>query len=210
MQHLSPFTVMLIINLEPLYGILLSLAIWGEEELMSFRFYAGFIIILGSILLNGILDGIIPEELIIALVDIQTREVLYDFIINGLEINKESPTPYDIKLVAGDQEYVNMTVQEILNNIQIEFSLGQNYPNPFNPITKINYTLPKHAKVNVSIYNVLGQKVVTLLDKKQEYGYHTLTWNGTNSFGKQMATGVYFAKMSAGKFTQTKKMLLLK
>ena len=162
------------------------------------------------ILLSGILDGIIPEELIIALVDIQTREVLYDFIINGLEINKESPTPYDIKLVAGDQEYVNMTVQEILNNIPIEFSLGQNYPNPFNPITKINYTLPKHAKVNVSIYNVLGQKVITLLDKKQEYGYHTLTWNGTNSFGKQMATGVYFAKMSAGKFTQTKKMLLLK
>ena len=162
------------------------------------------------ILLNGILDGIIPEELIIALVDIQTREVLYDFIINGLEINKESATPYDIKLVAGDQEYVIMTVQEILNNIPIEFSLGQNYPNPFNPITKINYTLPKHAKVNVSIYNVLGQKVITLLDKKQEYGYHTLTWNGTNSFGKQMATGVYFAKMSAGKFTQTKKMLLLK
>ena len=162
------------------------------------------------ILLNGILDGTIPEELIIALVDIQTREVLYDFIINGLEINKESATLYDIKLVAGDQEYVNMTVQEILNNIPIEFSLGQNYPNPFNPITKINYTLPKHAKVNVSIYNVLGQKVVTLLDKKQEYGYHTLTWNGTNSFGKQMVTGVYFAKMSAGKFTQTKKMLLLK
>ena len=54
MQHLSPFTVMLIINLEPLYGILLSLAIWGEEELMSFRFYTGFIIILGSILLIGI------------------------------------------------------------------------------------------------------------------------------------------------------------
>ena len=162
------------------------------------------------ILLNGILDGIIPEELIIASVDIQTREVLYDFIINGLEINKESATPYDIKLVAGDQEYVNITVQEILNNIPIEFSLGQNYPNPFNPITKINYTLPKHAKVNISIYNVLGQKVITLLDKKQDYGYHTLTWNGTNSFGKQMATGVYFAKMSAGKFTQTKKMLLLK
>ena len=162
------------------------------------------------ILLNGNLDGIVPEELVIALVDIQNREVLYDFIIDGLEINKESGIPYDIKLVAGDQEYVNMTVQEILNNIPIEFSLGQNYPNPFNPITKINYTLPKYAKVNVSIYNVLGQKVITLLDKKKEYGYHTLIWNGTNSFGKQMATGVYFAKMSSGKFTQTKKMLLLK
>ena len=142
--------------------------------------------------------------------DIQNRKVVYDFIINGLEINKESGISYDIKLVAGDQEYVNMTVQEILNNIPIEFSLRQNYPNPFNPITKINYTLPLYAKVNVSIYNVLGQKVVTLLDKEQEYGYHTLTWNGTNRFGKQMASGVYFARMSAGKFMQTKKMLLLK
>ena len=54
MQHLSPFTVMLIINLEPVYGILLSLAIWGDEELMSFRFYLGFVIVLGAILLNGI------------------------------------------------------------------------------------------------------------------------------------------------------------
>ena len=54
MQYLSPFTVMLIINLEPVYGILLSLAIWGDEELMSFRFYLGFVIVLGAILLNGI------------------------------------------------------------------------------------------------------------------------------------------------------------
>jgi len=54
MQHLSPFTVMLIINLEPLYGILLSLAIWRDEELMSFRFYLGFVIVLVAILLNGI------------------------------------------------------------------------------------------------------------------------------------------------------------
>jgi drug/metabolite transporter (DMT)-like permease len=53
MQHLSPFTVMLIINLEPVYGILLSLAVWGEEELMSIRFYIGFVIVLGAILLNG-------------------------------------------------------------------------------------------------------------------------------------------------------------
>ena len=53
MKHLSPFTVMLIINLEPVYGILLSLAVWGEEELMSIRFYIGFIIVLGAILLNG-------------------------------------------------------------------------------------------------------------------------------------------------------------
>lgn len=54
MQHLSPFTVMLIINLEPVYGILLSLAIWGEDELLSIRFYIGFFIVLAAILLNGI------------------------------------------------------------------------------------------------------------------------------------------------------------
>ena len=54
MEHLSPFTVMMIINLEPVYGILLSLLVWGEQELLSFRFYIGFLLILGSIFLNGI------------------------------------------------------------------------------------------------------------------------------------------------------------
>jgi len=162
------------------------------------------------IMINGILDGIIPKELVIALVDIQNREIFYDFIDKGINIYKESDIPYDLKLVAGDQEYVNMTVQEILNNIPTEFSLSQNYPNPFNPITKMNYTLPKYAKVNISIYNVLGQEVAVLLNKQQEYGYHTLTWNGNNRFGKQMASGVYFVRMTTDKFTETKKMLLLK
>ncbi len=162
------------------------------------------------LIISGSLEGNIPEELVIALVDIQSREISYDLINVGKEIRKESNVPYDLKLVAGDQDYVSQTVQEILNNIPIEFSLSQNYPNPFNPTTKINYTLPKHARVNVSIYNVLGQEVVVLLNKQQEYGYHTLTWNGINQVGKQMASGVYFARMTTDNFTQTKKMLLLK
>ena len=131
----------------------------------------------------------------------------------SIDLTSSGPVgPYPI---IGEPRYMLLIHYGVLNEDENEhlpssFELHQNFPNPFNPITKINYTLPKHAKVNVSIYNVLGQRVITLLDKKQEYGYHTLTWNGTNSFGKQMATGVYFAKMSAGKFTQTKKMLLLK
>ena len=112
--------------------------------------------------------------------------------------------------MAGDLDFVLRMAQQILDNIPYAYFLGQNYPNPFNPITKMNYTLPKRSKVILSIYNVLGQEVITLLNKEQDYGYHTVTWDGTDHYGKQMASGVYFTRMTTEKFSQTKKMLLLK
>ena len=162
------------------------------------------------IMINGILEGLVPEDLVIALIDIQKRESFYDFVNNGVELVKDSGLPYDLKLVAGDIEYVNRTTQEILNNVPIEFSLGQNYPNPFNPRTKMKYSLPRYAEVNITIYNVLGQEVVVLLNKEKEYGYHVISWNGNDEYGKQVASGVYFARLTTESFTQTKKMLLLK
>ena len=162
------------------------------------------------IMINGILEGSVPEDLVIVLVDIQKREFFYDFVNNGIELVKDSGLPYDLKLVAGDIEYVNRTTQEILNNVPIEFSLGQNYPNPFNPRTKMKYSLPRYAEVNITIYNVLGQEVVVLLNKKKEYGYHVISWDGNDEYGKQVASGVYFARLTTESFTQTKKMLLLK
>jgi hypothetical protein len=161
-------------------------------------------------MINGILEGSVPEDLVIVLIDIQKREFFYDFVNNGVELVKNSGLPYDLKLVAGDIEYVNRTTQEILNNVPIEFSLGQNYPNPFNPRTKMKYSLPRYAEVNITIYNVLGQEVVVLLNKQKEYGYHVISWDGNDEYGKQVASGVYFARLTTESFTQTKKMLLLK
>ena len=163
-----------------------------------------------EIFLSGDIRGSIPDEFHIAIVDIAERNVINTFLDEGMIINQYSDLSYDIKLVAGDLDYVNRTTEEILSNIPSEFSLGQNYPNPFNPITKMDYTLPKRSKVIISIYNVLGQEIVNLVNEEQGFGYHSITWNGTDQLGRQMASGVYFTRMVSETFSQTKKMLLLK
>jgi hypothetical protein len=91
-----------------------------------------------------------------------------------------------------------------------EFELSQNNPNPFNPTTEISFALPKDAKVNLSVFNVLGQRVTTLVDEYMTAGYQTVAWNGTDYSGNTVASGVYFYKIDADDFTATKKMLLLK
>jgi hypothetical protein len=90
------------------------------------------------------------------------------------------------------------------------FALGQNYPNPFNPDTEIRFELPTRAHVNISIYNLLGQRVRVLIDEERSAGYHTVTWDGRNSFGEGVSSGVYLYKMDTGNSVETKKMMLLK
>ncbi|HMD13731.1 MAG TPA: T9SS type A sorting domain-containing protein, partial [Bacteroidota bacterium] len=85
------------------------------------------------------------------------------------------------------------------------FALQQNYPNPFNPSTKFSFSVPKTSQVSIKIYDVLGREVVTLLNEKKDPGEYTLTWTAAS-----IPSGVYFYRMSAGNFVQTKKMVLLK
>ncbi|MFL2983557.1 MAG: T9SS type A sorting domain-containing protein [Candidatus Neomarinimicrobiota bacterium] len=151
-----------------------------------------------------------PDGITLALVDISKRKISYDFINRGVMINKDSDFSYDIKIVAGSSDYVERVSQDILNEIPEEFSLSQNYPNPFNPLTKLDYTLPQRSRVIISIYNVLGKEIVSLINDEQEYGYHSISWNGTDSQGRGVASGVYFAQMRSEGFNQSKKMLLLK
>ena len=163
-----------------------------------------------NIFLSGILKGGFSEEFSIAIIDIPERKVIFDFLDNGIQVIKNSTVAYDLKIVAGQSDYVERMTEEILANIPSVFSLSQNYPNPFNPITKMNYNLPMRSKVNISIYNVLGQEIKTLVNEVQEYGYHSISWNGKDNFGRDMASGVYFTRMVSKGFTQTKKMLLVK
>ena len=90
------------------------------------------------------------------------------------------------------------------------YGLSQNYPNPFNPSTTFEYALPTASHVELSIFNVLGQRVITLVDGRQEAGYHYPTWNGTSESGSEVASGIYFYRLTAGDFVTTKKMMLLK
>jgi flagellar hook assembly protein FlgD len=89
------------------------------------------------------------------------------------------------------------------------FSLSQNYPNPFNPETVIKYALPEDCHVELSIYNILGQKVKTLVDQYQNAGYKTVHWNGKDDQGNELASGVYFYKIKTPKYSETKKMVSL-
>ena len=91
-----------------------------------------------------------------------------------------------------------------------EFTLGQNYPNPFNPSTQIRYALPERSKVTITIYNMLGGKVRTLVNDYQEAGYRSALWNATNDRGSLVSAGMYIYTIQAGNFYQAKKMILLK
>jgi len=90
------------------------------------------------------------------------------------------------------------------------FALNQNYPNPFNPETNIDFQVPTAGMVNVEIFNVLGQRVKTLISEQKDPGYYSVHWNGTNENGEVAPTGVYFYRMTAEGFTQTNKMVMLR
>ncbi|HEX9912933.1 MAG TPA: 5'-nucleotidase C-terminal domain-containing protein, partial [candidate division Zixibacteria bacterium] len=90
------------------------------------------------------------------------------------------------------------------------FSLLQNYPNPFNPQTQIAYTLPEDSHIKLTIYNIMGQKVKVLVDEYQSAGTKNVIWDGRNGNGKKVTSGIYFYKLQAGDFVQTKKMSVVK
>ncbi|MEA2077729.1 MAG: S8 family serine peptidase [Candidatus Marinimicrobia bacterium] len=94
--------------------------------------------------------------------------------------------------------------------IPTEFALNQNYPNPFNASTTLSYQLPKMSDVNLSIYNILGQKVYEQSQKGQRAGYYSYHWDGLDNTGHGLASGVYIYKIVAGEFTDSKKMILMK
>ena len=102
--------------------------------------------------------------------------------------------------------------------IPSEFALHQNYPNPFNPITTIQYDLPQRSNVQITIYDLLGREVTTLISETQEVGYKSVRWDATNDKGQQVSAGVYFYQIrvndpdsnGAGNYTHTRKMILLK
>lgn len=95
-------------------------------------------------------------------------------------------------------------------HLPLAFSLGQNYPNPFNPTTTISFALPKAEKVELKIYNILGQEVTTLLDEDKPAGVHQVVWDGTDKDGRFVSSGLYFYKLEAASFREVKRMVFLK
>jgi flagellar hook assembly protein FlgD len=90
------------------------------------------------------------------------------------------------------------------------YSLSQNYPNPFNAETIIKYQLPKSGKVKLQIYDIAGRMISTLVNGEQKAGYYVISWDCRNSAGQGASSGIYFFRINAGDFMQTKKLLLIR
>ncbi len=90
------------------------------------------------------------------------------------------------------------------------YTLHPNYPNPFNPVTTIRYDLPERADVELAVFNLLGRRVATLRRGKEAAGFKSITWRGEDDFGRPVAGGVYLYRLTAGPFTKTRKLVLLK
>ncbi|HSD63213.1 MAG TPA: FlgD immunoglobulin-like domain containing protein [Ignavibacteriaceae bacterium] len=140
---------------------------------------------------------------------------------DGTTTEQKSYSYVDKDLKNGDYSYrlkqidFNGTVQysQVIQasvNTPVVYNLSQNYPNPFNPSTQISYQLPEPQMVTLEIYNSLGEKIRTLVNEKQSVGYHTIQWKGDNNSGNSVASGMYLYRITAGKFTSVKKMLLLR
>lgn len=128
--------------------------------------------------------------------DVRVKDIVDGSIINQLIRDGE-------QLVISDKNINKLQIEAV--ELPVEFTLYQNYPNPFNPSTIIKYGIPEDAKVKIDIFNALGQRVRTLIDTQMEAGYHEMKLNAN-----ELASGVYFYRIQAGSFIDTKKMLLIK
>ncbi len=96
-------------------------------------------------------------------------------------------------------------VREYRSGVPNQFALSQNYPNPFNPSTMIRYDLPKSEQVVIKVYDIVGREISTLVDSRQEAGFKEVQWNASN-----LPSGIYFYRISAGNFSDVKKMMIVK
>ena len=124
--------------------------------------------------------------------------------INGEILNEELKNGEELRITNNKITSIKVT-GNIMDGLPVSYELYQNYPNPFNPSTTIKFAVPKESNVNLTIYNVLGELVTTLVNEQMKAGYYEYKFDASN-----LASGVYLFRIKAGDFLQTKKMILLK
>jgi hypothetical protein len=126
--------------------------------------------------------------------------------INGL--NTGTGISFDTVFTSTALLLVTITtsdIEESFNSIPKEYALAQNYPNPFNPSTKIEYSIPQLSNVVIKAFDILGNEIETLVNEEKQVGTYEITWSAEN-----LPSGVYFYRLQAGDFIETKKMVLLR
>jgi len=145
----------------------------------------------------------VPIKFEVYLFDIEGRRVMNLRDDNGYRFNSRG-SDREFQIAIGTPEYIRKVMGEF-SSIPADFSLSQNYPNPFNPVTRVKYALPEDSHVKLEVYNILGEKVATLVNARQKAGYKSVSWDGS-----RFSSGIYFYRLHAGDYTQTRRMILLK
>ena len=128
-----------------------------------------------------------------------------------LNVNTNQFIDNEIKKYVGGVGTSQLNTKNTYNSkIPNIFKIHKNYPNPFNPITTLRYDLPKDELVNITIYDMMGREINTLVNSRQTAGFKSTQWNATNNQGQPVAAGVYLYSIEVGQLSQTKKMVLLK
>ena len=155
-------------------------------------------------------SGAIPEDLCSLSID-WAGNVFGDSVFSIHQNQFCPPYPSCIEEYVGDQDTTNCNQVSIFDEtLPITYNLYNAYPNPFNPITTLRYDLPEDAMVNITIYDMMGRKVSTLVSNQKTAGFKSIQWNATNDKGQPVSAGLYLYTIQAGEFRQTKKMVLLK
>ena len=123
---------------------------------------------------------------------------------DGFEVTPSSSGPRELHVDVSDMLGIDG------ETLPTEFALHNNYPNPFNPVTNILYDIAEVSDVTLEIYNVMGQRVRTLVNGSHEPGRYQITWNATNDFGQGLSSGMYIYRIQAGDFVSVKKLVLMK
>jgi flagellar hook assembly protein FlgD len=114
-----------------------------------------------------------------------------------------------LKVILGSRAYAE-SESDGASLSALETDLRGGYPNPFTEAATIEYVLSEKRDVTLEVYNVLGQRVRTLVSEEQDSGLHRVQWNGENQYGERVGSGVYFYRIEAGSFTETRKLVLVR
>lgn len=112
-------------------------------------------------------------------------------------------------IIAVKTQSLSLDIDADDNNIPTDFHLAQNFPNPFNPSTRIEFALPFTTHVTISIFNILGQVTATIIDEIKPAGNYSITWDGINSYGQKVSSGIYIYRINADDYQSSKKMALV-
>jgi len=116
----------------------------------------------------------------------------------------------DISNIVCATTSIALGIDDDYTGLPTDFQLSQNYPNPFNSSTQIKYFLPRTTHVNITVFNVAGQHVITIVDDLEPAGDYSIVWEGDRADGSPLPSGIYFYRIQAGNFLAAKKMILLK